>query len=183
VENSVGGNAYRPGDVLATCKGLSVEVGNTDAEGRLVLCDALSFADARDLDLMVDFATLTGAARIALGPELPALFGEDEQLVAEVAHAGQLENDPLWPMPMWLAYDDELGSKIADLNNIAPSSFAGAIFGALFLRRFVTLAPRWLHIDLYAWNPKDRPGRSVGAEAQTLRAMFRFLSLRYSIAA
>jgi leucyl aminopeptidase len=182
VENSVGGNAYRPGDVLATRKGLTVEVGNTDAEGRLVLCDALSFADAEDVDLIVDFATLTGAARIALGPELPALFGEDEQLVGEVARAGQAENDPLWPMPLWLPYDDELGSKIADLNNVAPSSFAGAIFGALFLRRFVTLAPRWLHIDLYAWNPKDRPGRGVGGEAQAVRAMFRFLSQRYGVA-
>ncbi len=183
VENSVGGNAYRPGDVLATHKGLTVEVGNTDAEGRLVLCDALSFADAADLDLMVDFATLTGAARIALGPELPALFGEDEQLVAELARAGQAENDPLWPMPLWLPYEDELASKIADLNNVASSSFAGAIFGALFLRRFVTLAPRWLHIDLYAWNPKERPGRGVGAEAQAVRAMFRFLSQRYGAAA
>ena len=183
VENSLGGNAYRPGDVLSTHKGLSVEVGNTDAEGRLVLCDALSFADAADLDLMVDFATLTGAARIALGPELPALFGEDEQLVAELARAAQAENDPLWPMPLWLPYDDELGSKIADLNNVASSSFAGAIFGALFLRRFVTRAPRWLHIDLYAWNPKDRPGRGVGGEAQAVRAMFRFLSQRYGAAA
>ena len=183
VENSVGANAYRPGDVLSTHKGLTVEVGNTDAEGRLVLCDALSFADAADLDLMVDFATLTGAARIALGPELPALFGEDEQLVAELARAAQVENDPLWPMPLWLPYDDELGSKIADLNNVASSSFAGAIFGALFLRRFVTRAPRWLHIDLYAWNPKDRPGRGVGGEAQAVRAIFRFLSQRYGAAA
>jgi leucyl aminopeptidase len=183
VENSVSGNAYRPGDVLATRKGLSVEVGNTDAEGRLVLCDALSLADAADIDLMVDFATLTGAARVALGPELPALFGEDEQLVAAVARAAQAENDPLWPMPLWLPYDDELCSKIADLNNVSPSSFAGAIFGALFLRRFVTAAPRWLHIDLYAWNPKDRPGRAVGGEAQGVRALYRFLTQRYGVAA
>jgi leucyl aminopeptidase len=183
VENSVSGNAYRPGDVLATRKGLTVEVGNTDAEGRLVLCDALACADAADIDLMVDFATLTGAARVALGPELPALFGEDGQLVAAVARAAQAENDPLWPMPLWLPYDDELCSKIADLNNVSPTSFAGAIFGALFLRRFVTAAPRWLHIDLYAWNPKDRPGRAVGGEAQAVRALFRFLTQRYGVAA
>jgi leucyl aminopeptidase len=183
VENSVGGNAYRPGDVLATRKGLTVEVGNTDAEGRLVLCDALASADGAELDLMIDFATLTGAARVALGPELPALFGEDEQLVAAVARAAQAEHDPLWPMPLWLPYDDELGSKIADLNNVSPTSFAGAIFGALFLRRFVTASPRWLHIDLYAWNPKDRPGRPVGGEAQAVRALFRFLTQRYGVAA
>ncbi len=183
VENSLSGNAYRPGDVLATRKGLTVEVGNTDAEGRLVLCDALASADAADIDLMVDFATLTGAARVALGPELPALFGEDEPLVAAVARAAQAENDPLWPMPLWLPYDDELCSKIADLNNVSPTSFAGAIFGALFLRRFVTAAPRWLHIDLYAWNPKDRPGRAVGGEPQALRALFRFLTQRYGVAA
>jgi leucyl aminopeptidase len=169
--------------VLATRKGLTVEVGNTDAEGRLVLCDALACADAADIDLMVDFATLTGAARVALGPELPALFGEDGQLVAAVARAAQAENDPLWPMPLWLPYDDELCSKIADLNNVSPTSFAGAIFGALFLRRFVTAAPRWLHIDLYAWNPKDRPGRAVGGEAQAVRALFRFLTQRYGVAA
>jgi leucyl aminopeptidase len=181
VENAISGNAYRPGDVLATRKGLTVEVGNTDAEGRLVLCDALAFADTERPDLLIDFATLTGAARVALGPELPALFGNDESVVHELAAAAALEHDPLWPMPLWAGYEDELASKIADLNNVAASGFAGAIFGALFLKRFVTESPRWLHIDLYAWNPKDRPGRLVGAEAQALRGVYRFLVERYGI--
>jgi leucyl aminopeptidase len=182
VENAISGNAYRPGDVLATRKGLTVEVGNTDAEGRLVLCDALAFADAERPDLIIDFATLTGAARVALGPELPALFGNDERVVQDLARAAAAEHDPLWPMPLWPGYDDELSSKIADLSNVASSTFAGAIFGALFLKRFVTESPRWLHIDLYAWNSKDRPGRSVGAEAQSLRAAHRYLVQRYGIA-
>ena len=181
VENAVSGNAYRPGDVLATRKGLTVEVGNTDAEGRLVLCDALALADAEKPDLLIDFATLTGAARVALGPELPALFGSDEGLVQHLARTAALEHDPLWPMPLWMGYDDELGSKIADLSNVATSGFAGAIFGALFLKRFVTDTPNWLHLDLYGWNPKDRPGRGVGAEAQAVRGVFRFLAERYGI--
>jgi leucyl aminopeptidase len=182
VENSLGGNAYRPGDVLTTRKGLTVEVGNTDAEGRLVLCDALAFADVERPDLIIDFATLTGAARVALGPELPALFGSDDALVQDFARVAAAEHDPVWPMPLWAGYDDELSSKIADLNNVASSSFAGAIFGGLFLRRFVTESPRWLHIDLFAWNPKDRPGRSVGGEPQSLRAAYRYLVERYGIA-
>jgi leucyl aminopeptidase len=181
VENAISGNAYRPGDVLATRKGLTVEVGNTDAEGRLVLCDALALADAEQPDLLIDFATLTGAARVALGPELPALFGSDETVVRDLARIAAAEHDPLWPMPLWSGYDDELASKIADLNNIAASGFAGAIFGALFLKRFVTESARWLHIDLYAWNPKDRPGRGVGAEAQALRGVYRYLVQRYGI--
>jgi len=179
VENSIAGNAYRPGDVLATRKGLSVEVGNTDAEGRLVLCDALALADAERPDLIIDFATLTGAARVALGPELPALFGSDEALVRNLAAAAAAEHDPLWPMPLWSGYEDELASKIADLNNVASSGFAGAIFGALFLKRFVTETASWAHIDLYAWNPKDRPGRSVGGEAQALRGTYRYLVERF----
>jgi leucyl aminopeptidase len=183
VENSISGNAYRPGDVLATRKGLTVEVGNTDAEGRLVLCDALALADAERPDLIIDFATLTGAARVALGPELPALFGSQEKTVNELARIAATEHDPLWPMPLWAGYDDELGSKIADLNNVAAAGFAGAIFGALFLKRFVTETPDWLHIDLYAWNPKDRPGRGIGAEAQAVRGVYRFLVERYGVAA
>ncbi len=179
VENAVGGDAYRPGDVLATRKGLTVEVGNTDAEGRLVLCDALALADAERPDLIVDFATLTGAARVALGPELPALFGNDERAVQDLAAAAAAEHDPLWPMPLWCGYEDELASKIADLNNVAASSFAGAIFGALFLKRFVSESTPWLHIDLYGWNAKDRPGRGVGAEAQGLRGVYRYLVRRY----
>jgi leucyl aminopeptidase len=182
VENAISGNAYRPGDVLATRKGLTVEVGNTDAEGRLVLCDALAFADAEQPDLIIDFATLTGAARVALGPELPALFGSDERMVHELARVAAAEHDPLWPMPLWSGYEDELASKVADLSNVASSTFAGAIFGALFLRRFVTESPRWLHIDLFAWNSKERPGRSVGAEPQALRGTYRYLVQRYGIA-
>ena len=179
VENSISGNAYRPGDVLATRKGLTVEVGNTDAEGRLVLCDALALADAEHPDLIIDFATLTGAARVALGPELPALFGNDEGMVQDLAREGAAEHDPLWPMPLWPGYEDELASKIADLNNVASSTFAGAIFGALFLKRFVSESTPWMHIDLYGWNSKDRPGRGVGAEAQGVRAVYRYLLKRY----
>ena len=182
VENSIGGNAYRPGDVLSTHKGLTVEVGNTDAEGRLVLCDALSLADTERPDLIIDFATLTGAARVALGPELPALFGSDDKIVNDLARIAAVEHDPMWPMPLWMGYDDELGSKIADLSNVAASGFAGAIFGALFLKRFVTETPNWLHIDLYAWNPKERPGRPVGAEAHAVRGVYRFLVQRYGLA-
>jgi leucyl aminopeptidase len=178
VENAVSGNAYRPGDVLATRKGLTVEVGNTDAEGRLVLADALALADAEHPELIIDFATLTGAARVALGPELPAVFGSDEHVVGEIVRAGVLVHDPLWPMPLWMGYDDELGSKIADLNNVASSGLAGAIFGALFLRRFVGGAA-WVHFDLFAWNSKERPGRPVGAEAQGVRAVYRYLLERY----
>jgi leucyl aminopeptidase len=181
VENAIAGNAYRPGDVLATRKGLTVEVGNTDAEGRLVLCDALALADAERPDLIIDFATLTGAARVALGPELPALFGSEESAVRDLAAAAAAEHDPLWPMPLWSGYEDELASKIADLNNVASSGFAGAIFGALFLKRFVTETAAWLHIDLYAWNPKDRPGRAIGAEAQALRGAYRYLVGRFGI--
>jgi leucyl aminopeptidase len=181
VENAISGNAYRPGDVLSTRKGLTVEVGNTDAEGRLVLCDALAYADAEKPALIMDFATLTGAARVALGPELPALFGNDERLVQELARTAASEHDPLWPMPLWAGYEDELASKIADLNNVASSTFAGAIFGALFLKRFVTESP-WMHVDLFAWNPKDRPGRTVGAEAQGLRGTYRYLVERFGIA-
>lgn len=180
VENSISGNAFRPGDVLGTRKGLTVEVGNTDAEGRLILCDALALADEEQPDLLIDMATLTGAARVALGPELPALFSTDDALADEVLRAGVAESDPLWRMPLWSGYDDELSSKIADMNNVSTSGFSGAIFAALFLRRFVNVARVWLHIDLYAWNGKERPGRPVGAEPQTVRALYAFLKQRYA---
>lgn len=179
VENSISANAFRPGDVLGTRKGLTVEVGNTDAEGRLILCDALTLADEEQPDLLIDTATLTGAARVALGPELPALFSTDDALADEVLRAGVAESDPLWRMPLWSGYDDELSSKIADMNNVSTSGFSGAIFAALFLRRFVNAARVWLHIDLYAWNGKERPGRPVGAEPQTVRALYAFLKQRY----
>lgn len=179
VENAVGGNAYRPGDVLRTRKGLTVEVGNTDAEGRLVLADALAAADADKPDLLIDLATLTGAARTALGPELPALFGNRSTTVDALARHGRELADPLWPMPLWDGYDDEIASKVADLNNVSSTAFAGAIIGGLFLRRFVTAAPDWLHVDLYAWNSKDRPGRPVGAEPQAVRALYALLVDRF----
>ncbi len=183
VENSVAGDAYRPGDVLPSRKGLSVEVGNTDAEGRLVLADALAEADAARPALLIDLATLTGAARIALGPELPALFGNDEQLVQSLARLGREVHDPLWPMPLWNPYDEELASKVADVANVAPSSLAGALFGALFLRRFVAEHTPWLHIDLFAWNARERPGRPVGAEVQVTRALYELLVERFTAAA
>jgi leucyl aminopeptidase len=162
VENSVGSRAYRPGDVWRSRKGLTVEIGNTDAEGRLVLADALCEADAERPELLIDLATLTGAARTALGPDLPAVFAADETLTAELAGIARAHADPIWPMPLWMGYDDELGSRVADLNNVSASPFAGAIIAALFLKRFVTATPNWLHLDLYAWNPKDRPGRPRG---------------------
>jgi leucyl aminopeptidase len=179
VENAISADAYRPGDVLRTRKGLHVEVGNTDAEGRLVLCDALAEADAERPALLIDLATLTGAARVALGPELPAVFGSRAATVEALTRLGRGLGDPLWPLPLWSGYDDELASKVADLNNVSSSGFAGAIIGGLFLRRFVAAETDWLHIDLYAWNAKERPGRPVGGEAQTVRALYALLIERY----
>jgi leucyl aminopeptidase len=179
VENAIGGAAMRPGDVLGSRKGLSVEIGNTDAEGRLVLADALALADEDAPDVLIDCATLTGAARMALGPELPALFCADDTLAGDLLAAGRGAADPMWRLPLWAGYDDELTSKVADVNNVSAGQFAGAIFGALFLQRFVTPRRNWLHLDLYAWNGKERPGRPVGAEAQTLRALFAWLETRY----
>jgi leucyl aminopeptidase len=179
VENAVSAQAYRPGDILATRKGLTVEVGNTDAEGRLILCDALALADEDKPDLLIDLATLTGAARVALGPELPALFSTDDALADKLVSIAAAEADPIWRLPLWTGYDDELASKVADLNNVSSSGFSGAIFGALFLKRFVTEARSWLHLDLYAWNGKERPGRPVGAEPQAARALYSLLKTRY----
>jgi leucyl aminopeptidase len=179
VENAVGSNAFRPGDVLRSRRGLSIEIGNTDAEGRLVLADALAEAQSDRPDLVVDFATLTGAARVALGPELPALFCNDPAVSQSLQHLGDLEADPVWPLPLWDAYDDELSSRIADINNVSSSSFSGAIFGALFLRRFIEPGTAWIHFDLYGWNARERPGRPVGADAQVLRLMDRYLAERF----
>ncbi|HEX4025161.1 MAG TPA: leucyl aminopeptidase family protein [Steroidobacteraceae bacterium] len=179
VENSVGGRADRPGDVWRSRKGLTVEIGNTDAEGRLVLADALTDADAGQPDLLIDMATLTGAARTALGPDLPALFSSDDGLARELVELGRAHADPVWPLPLWMGYDEELGSRVADLNNVSASPFAGAIIAALFLKRFVSATTRWLHLDLYAWNPKDRPGRPLGAEAQCVRALYQLIRRLY----
>jgi leucyl aminopeptidase len=179
VENSVSANSFRPGDVLQTRKGLTVEVGNTDAEGRLVLADALAVADVEQPDLLIDLATLTGAARVALGPELPALFTADEKFASDLLPLGLAQSDPVWRLPLWSAYDDEFSSKIADINNASSSGFSGSIVGALFLRRFVTHAKTWAHIDMYAWNGKERPGRPVGAESQCIRVLYSYLKVRY----
>lgn len=179
VENSISGSAYRPGDILRTRKGLSVEIGNTDAEGRLVLCDCLAEADATGSDVIVDLATLTGAARVALGPELPAAYSSDAGLLSDFVKIADAEHDPVWPMPLWAGYEDEFASKVADLNNVSATSYAGSVIAALFLKRFVTECPRWLHIDLFAWNAKERPGRPVGAEAQCVRAVHAYLVQRY----
>jgi leucyl aminopeptidase len=178
-ENAVDGRAYRPGDVLRSKKGLSIEIGNTDAEGRLVLADAITEADAERPDLIIDLATLTGAARTALGPELPAAYSTDEALLMEARRHGDAEGDPLWPMPLWGAYDEDLASRIADLSNVAPHAFAGSIVGALFLKRFVTAAQAWMHLDIYAWNAKERPGRPIGAEAQCVRSLYRLIRARH----
>ncbi|HZF15228.1 MAG TPA: leucyl aminopeptidase family protein [Steroidobacteraceae bacterium] len=179
VENSISGDAYRPGDILRTRKGLSVEVGNTDAEGRLILGDCLAEADASGSDLIIDLATLTGAARIALGPELPAAYSNDAALLDDFVKIAEAEHDPVWPMPLWPGYEDEFASKVADLNNVSSTSYAGSVIAALFLGRFVTACPRWLHVDLFAWNAKERPGRPVGAEAQCVRAVHALLTQRY----
>jgi leucyl aminopeptidase len=178
VENSVGSQAFRPGDVWPSRKGLTVEIGNTDAEGRLVLADALAAADEDQPELLIDLATLTGAARTALGPDLPAAFGNDDALLAELRSCGDEECDPLWPMPLWMPYDEDLASRLADVGNVSANAFAGAIYGALFLRRFVTASPAWLHLDLYAWNPRDRPGRPLGGEAHGVRALYRLIRRR-----
>jgi leucyl aminopeptidase len=179
VENSISASAYRPGDVLRSRRGLTVEIGNTDAEGRLVLADALTEADSESPALLLDFATLTGAARVALGPELPALFTTDDALAGQLQGCGERECDPVWRMPLWDSYDEELGSRVADLGNVAPGAFAGAVFGALFLRRFIGKARSWAHFDLYAWNGRERPGRPVGAEAQCVRLVDRFIDERF----
>lgn len=179
VENAVAGNACRPGDVIRSRSGLSVEINNTDAEGRLILADALAEADTESPALLVDFATLTGAARAALGPELPAAFSPDAELLREAQGIGDDEADPIWPMPLWAGYDDDLGSKVADVSNVASHAFAGAIIGGLFLQRFVPRTRQWLHLDLHAWNTRERPGRPVGAEAQCARLIYRLVRSRF----
>jgi leucyl aminopeptidase len=171
VENSVSGDSFRPMDVLRTRAGLTVEVGNTDAEGRLVLADLLTFAGEHKPDLLLDFATLTGAARVALGPDLPALFANDDQLAEIVLQAGAHSCEPLWRLPLHSSYNSWLDSNVADLNNVSSKPTAGAIVAALFLQRFVTPGLRWAHVDLYAWNDASRPGRPEGGEAQAMRAM------------
>ena len=179
VENSVAGNAFRPSDVLATRKGLTVEIGNTDAEGRLVLGDALTLAAEEDPALLIDCATLTGAARVALGPDLPALFCNDDTLAADLLRHGDGWQDPMWRMPLFAGYRERLNSAVADLNNVSDGPFAGAVTAALFLERFAAPAKSWAHLDLYAWNDKTRPGRPIGGEALALRAMWGTIAERF----
>jgi len=179
VENAVAGNAFRPGDVLPSRAGLSVEIGNTDAEGRLILADALALAEAESPDLLLDYSTLTGAARVALGPDLPAFFTEDEALAANVAEAGRNAADPIWRMPLHAPYASLLDSKVADLNNVSGGPFAGAITAALFLRRFAPQTKAHGHFDLYGWNPSTKPGRPEGGEVQTARLTYALLKARY----
>jgi leucyl aminopeptidase len=172
VENAVSGNAMRPLDIIKTRKRITVEIGNTDAEGRLILCDALAEAATEQPEMLVDAATLTGAARVALGPELPALFCNDDKLAAGLLAAGAAEDDPLWRMPLWRPYRKLIDSKVADVNNVSESPHAGAITAALYLQEFVDPGIPWAHIDVMAWNTRSRPGRPEGAEAQTLRALY-----------
>ncbi len=179
VENAVGGDAFRPGDVIRSRSGLTVEIGNTDAEGRLILADALALADAEAPELLIDFATLTGAARVALGPDLPAFFTEDEDLAQAVAQAGLAVADPVWRLPLHGPYARLLESKVADLNNVSGGPFAGAITAALFLRRFAPATRRHVHFDLYGWNPSTKPGRPEGGEVQTARLVHALLRARY----
>lgn len=179
VENSVSGSAFRPLDVYRSRKGLTVEIGNTDAEGRLVLADALALADEEAPDLLIDMGTLTGAARVALGPELPPFYTDDEALAAGIEACAAAERDPLWRMPLYRPYDTLLDSKVADLGNVATGSFAGSIICALFLKRFVEKAKAFAHFDIYAWTPTAKPARPEGGECQAARALYALLKARY----
>ncbi|MET1413664.1 leucyl aminopeptidase family protein [Roseibium sp. HPY-6] len=182
VENAVSANAFRPGDILSSRKGLSVEIGNTDAEGRLILGDALTLADEESPDLLVDMATLTGAARVALGPDLPPFYTHDDELAEDMAVMAEACSDPLWRLPLWQPYMKYLDSKVADINHINTSGtgFAGSITAALFLSRFVENSESWIHFDIYGWTPSDRPGKPAGGEAQGIRGLFDLIAERYA---
>jgi leucyl aminopeptidase len=179
VENAISGSAFRPRDVYRSRKGLTVEIGNTDAEGRLILADAIALADEDKPDLIADMATLTGAARVALGTEIPPFYSDDDALADALADCATSENDPLWRMPLWRPYDALLESKVADVNNVSSGNFGGSITAALFLRRFVAATKAWLHCDIYAWNQTTKPGRPEGAECQAARALYALLVSRY----
>jgi leucyl aminopeptidase len=179
VENSVSGTAYRPSDVFKSRKGLTVEIGNTDAEGRLVLADALADADEEAPELLIDFATLTGAARVATGMELPPFFTDDEILAADLMRHAAVTADPLWRLPLWRGYEPTLSSTVADLTNNPNYGYAGAITAALFLNRFVEKAKSWVHLDIPGWTDRPRPGRKLGGEANSARTLYALLSERY----
>ena len=180
VENAIGPNAYRPGEVVATRKGLSVEIDNTDAEGRVILCDALTYAGEQAPAIILDFATLTGAARVALGPDLPALFSNDDGLANDWLSAGDAHHDPLWRMPLHRSYLRYLNSGIADIANGSSTPMAGCVTAALYLERFVPAHQPWAHLDVYSWNDSDRPGRPAGGEAQALRSCYAMLKARFA---
>lgn len=180
VENAIGPDAFRPGEVIATRSGVSVEIDNTDAEGRVILGDALAYAGEQSPELLIDFATLTGAARVALGPDLPALYANDDSLANDWLAAGMQTRDPLWRMPLWRPYWRYLTSHVADLANAGSSRMAGSVTAALYLERFVPAQQTWAHLDVYAWNDSDRPGKPAGGEAQGLRAAFAMLKSRYT---
>lgn len=179
VENAIAGNAFRPSDVLQSRKGLTVEIGNTDAEGRLVLADALALADEEEPDLVIDMATLTGAARVALGPDLPPFYTHDDALAAVIAEKADQTADPLWRMPLWQPYAQKLSSRVADINNVTTDGFAGSVTAALFLSRFVEKAKSWAHFDIYGWVPAEKPASPVGGEAQAIRALYQLLKEKY----
>ncbi|CAO3352464.1 leucyl aminopeptidase family protein [Azospirillum melinis] len=179
VENVVSGDSFKPQDVLRTRKGLTIEVGNTDAEGRLILCDALAEADSEKPELLIDFATLTGAARVALGPDLPALMSNNDALANDLTEAGTAVDDPMWRLPLWAPYRKGLDSKVADINNVTTNGFAGAITAGLFLQEFVSKETPWAHLDTYAWNGANRPGRPEGGEALGLRAAYAVIAKRF----
>jgi leucyl aminopeptidase len=179
VENAISGAAFRPGDVLASRKGVTVEIGNTDAEGRLVLADALTLAAEEEPDLLIDLATLTGAARVALGPEVVPFYTRHDALAADLARHAAAVADPLWRLPLWAPYQAMLDSKVADINNAGSAPFAGSITAALFLARFVPPETAWIHADIYAWNPSAKPGRPEGGEAQAIRALYALIAERY----
>jgi len=179
VENSVSGSAFHPGDVIKTRSGKTVEIGNTDAEGRLILCDALTEASSESPELVIDIATLTGAARVALGTEMAAMFTDNEELAMELASQSLVQQDPLWRLPLWEGYLDDLESHIADYNNVAPHRYAGAISAGLFLQKFVSDTTAWAHFDIMGWNRKSRPGRPLGGEAFAFRALTALLIERY----
>lgn len=180
VENAIAGNAFRPGDVLTSRKGLTVEIGNTDAEGRLVLADALTLADEENPDLIIDMATLTGAARVALGPDLPPFYSHNEAFATQVSEQAAMVADPLWRMPLWAPYEERLTSKIADLNNVTSDGFAGSVTAALFLSRFVENAKVWGHFDIYGWTPVEKPAAPAGGAAQGIRTLYHVIKQRYS---
>ena len=183
VENAIAGNAFRPGDVFKTRAGVHIEIGNTDAEGRVILCDALAYGAESKPELLIDLATLTGAARVALGPQLPALFTRDTTLARALVDQGLALQDPLWHMPLWDAYHGSIESDIADIVNTGKGPMAGAITAALFLQDFVPAQQPWMHVDLFAWNDSARPGRPVGGEAQTVRTLLAYLEQRYGAVA